>query len=212
MTQLRTTSAVTMAIVVAAIAAIVAASPGCGAPKQATDHDILLAQATGVIDAEPGPTITLPGTRRDAPLPDGPVIRVVIARHVTWGEVNYMLRRIEKAGKRYSLLVGRRRKTRAFVLSDKIEGKSIQLTATDDGKACVSPPGVAEAKCVQRRDKVHISRAFTRELVREAMKGYGLRDVRVHLPRRIQWADVVRVVDAARTCCAKVTMRVEINR
>lgn len=194
-----------------ALAMACAGSFGCSSPSQANEGGVLLAQATGVVEAEQGPLLTMTAGKKVGAIPDAPVIRLAIGRDVHWWVVDSVLKRIEKAGKRYSLLVGKRRKTRGFVLSETIEGESIQLTATDRGKACVSPPGVAEAKCVQRRDKKHISRAFTRELTREAVKGYRLHAVKVHLPRAITWADVVRVVDGARTCCAKSRTPIRVH-
>ena len=92
-----------------------------------------------------------------------------------------------------------------------MESEPIRLFTTDRGKACVSPPGVAEAKCVQRGDKKHIDRAFVRELIREAIRGYGIADVVVELPPTIEWADAVRAVDGARTCCKNVQPRVSVK-
>ncbi len=195
------------------VVAGLAVFPGCGKPKgyDAKVDGIVLAQADGVIDAEPGPTLRLPGDDQ-AKLPDGPVVRLAIARKVPWGEVHQMLERIEAAGKKPVLLVGKRFHVKAFVLSQKLKGKeSIALTATPDFKACVSPPGVDEAKCVQAVDKSYIDIAHTRTLVREAVKGYHLTDVNVEIAPNLPWADVVRTIDGARTAVRGTEIRVELR-
>ena len=75
-----------------------------------------------------------------------------------------------------------------------------------------SPPGVEEAKCVKRRgDTRHVDRAFTRQLVREAVAGYQLSDVVVEIPPDLEWADVMRAVDAAKTCCKEDSPRAAIR-
>jgi hypothetical protein len=195
----------------AAVLALVATG-SCKPPKQAHVDDALLAQATGVIDAEKGETVVvMPG--KDVTIPNAPVVRLAVDRDVPWNNVVKLMHAIESDGNRPVLLVGKRRKTRAFVLSD--EGvetdKAIQATATMDGKICVSPPGVAEALCSQRLDKMHISRAGTREMVREAMKGYDLTDVELVAPPELGWADLVRAIDGARTCCKGTKMRVKLR-
>ena len=189
-------------------------APGCSKPKEreARVDGILIPQARGVIDAEDGPTLHLPGDDVSQ-LPDGPVIRLAIDRKVPWREVNELISRIEAAGKKPVLLVGKRFHVKGFVISEPLEGdQSIALTATSDYKSCVSPPGVDEAKCVQPIDKSYIDIAHTRTLVREAMKGYQLTDVNVEVPPELGWADVVRIIDGARTCCRGTTMRVQLNR
>ena len=61
-------------------------------------------------------------------------------------------------------------------------------------------------------DPTYIDVAHTRRLVREAKDGYHLTDVNVEVPPEIGWYDVVRTIDAARTCCRGTTMRVKLNR
>jgi len=170
-------------------------------------------QATGVIDAEEGPTLHVPGDDTSV-LPDGPVVRLAISHDVKWTEANALIKRVEAAGKRPVLLVGKRHKLRAFQLSDgEIDmDKAIALTATADGKSCVAPPGSDEAKCVQPLDRVRIDRAYTRKLVREASDAYGLTDVDLQVARSLPWADVVRAIDGARTCCKDRTIRVKLQR
>lgn len=195
------------------VVALIAAA-GCSKPKdrEVKVDGILLPQALAVIEAEPGPTLHVPGDDLTT-LPEGPVVRLAIARTVPWREVDALIRRVEAAGKRPVLLVGKRHHVRAFVLTEELTGKeSIALTATSDYKACVSPPGVEEAKCVQPIDPKYIDVAHTRKLVREAMRKYHLTDVDVEVPADLGWVDVVRIIDGARTCCQGTAMRVRLNR
>lgn len=170
-------------------------------------------QATGVVDAEEGPTLHMPGDDIST-LPDGPVVRLAAARDVKWTEVEALIERIEAAGKRPVLLVGQRHRVRAFQLSDgEIDmDRAIALTATADGKSCVAPPGSPEAKCAQPMDAVRIDRAYTRKLVREASDAYQMTDVDIQVSRHLSWADVVRTIDGARTCCKDRKMRVKLQR
>jgi hypothetical protein len=198
------------------VAVALATSSACDVRFKAKGHakvdGILLPQARGVADAPDGPTLHIPGDDLTT-LPDAPIIRLAIARDVPWKTVLALMVRIEEAGKRPVLLVGKRLKVREFIISDELENSdSIALTATVDGKSCVSPPGVPEAKCVQPLDKDRIDRAHTRKLVREAMNVYHLTDVNVEVPPNLGWADVVRTIDSARTCCKGTEMRVKLNR
>lgn len=194
-----------------AAAIVSGALGGCQAnPGQAFVGKAMLPECSGVIDATPGvDLVVLPGDE-DVVIPDGKVIRIAADRDVTWGTVRGLRDKIVADGRQAVLLVGVRTSVHAFHLSDPLQDPkaAMQVTATIDGKACVSPPGVPEAKCVQRGDKKHISRAFTRELVREAMKAYQLTDVAVQVPDDLGWADVIRTIDGARTCCGDTKMRV----
>lgn len=185
---------------------------GCQSKRDASVDGVVLAQARGVSEPPDGPTLRVPGDDADR-LPDGPLVRLAIARQTAWKDVDELLHRLEKAGVQPVLLVGQRWRVRAFTLSDPLETEeSIALTATIDGKSCVSPPGVPEAKCVQTIDKNHIDVAYTRELVREAVGAYRIHDIDVEVPPTMQWQDVVRTLDAARTCCFGDKVRVKLDR
>jgi hypothetical protein len=97
----------------------------------------------------------------------------------------------------------------AFV--DARDHAAIQVVVTPDGKACVSLPGVAEAKCV-KTPMGHVDRAYTRELVREAFRASGLQRTHVQLVGDLPWGDVVRAVDGARTCCLGEPMAVTVSK
>lgn len=186
---------------------------GCKAPERGNVNGILLPQATGVIDVPEGPTIELaePGAAATlGPLPAGDTIKIAAHIDVPWPEMRDVIKSIHAAGKRAVPLVGVRNKVRGFVISDELAGESIALTAQPNGKACVSPPGVPEAKCVQTMSKKNIDRGFVRGLMSEAVNQYRLYDVDVEAQGDIRWIDVVRAVDGARTCC-RTAMRVKLN-
>jgi hypothetical protein len=169
------------------------------------------AQASGVQDIPDGPTVELLPRSAPPPLPDGPLLRVAIDREVPWHAVAVFLDTAARAGKQVVLLVGRRHKIAQFRLRDRLQGSAIEAFVAAGGKTCIGPPRAREYKCVQPMEGTYVDEAFVRELVREAMRGYDLRDVRLAIPRSLPWADVVRAINGARTCCDKVEMRVELT-
>jgi hypothetical protein len=195
------------------VALLLASLAACKGKGHAKVDGILIPQASSVVEAEEGPTLRVPGDDT-AKLPDAPAIRLAIAREVPWREVNALLRRIEAAGKRPVLLVGKRHRVYGFELGDdEIDmDRAIALTSTAEGKVCVAPPGSDEAKCAQAMDTVRIDLAYTRKLVREASYAYGLTDVDAQVAPSLSWADAVRTVDGARTCCKDRTIRVKLQR
>ncbi len=188
---------------------------GCGArsnPYEATIEGVLLADADQVIPAPAAASAPLVKVTVAAPDPTpaaGPV-RLAIERKVPWGRVHALLGRYAAAGGEPALLVGKRDVVHAWVLSDEITGPAIQVTSTPDGKFCVGPPTVELAKCVQSSDKLHINRAFVREILRDAVKEYELTEVEVHAVSGLEWADVVRTVDGVRTCCGKTVIKARL--
>jgi hypothetical protein len=184
---------------------------GCEGKGLATVGKALLAQADGVIEPDVGPTLEV-GTAEVTALPAAKVFRLAIDGDVPWQRVAQLIEWAEAEGKRPVLLVGRRHRVKALQLDDELQGPAIDLLTYTDGKACVRPPDTDEAGCVQTLEKKHIDRAYVRELVREARKAYGLEDVLVEIPPELTWANVVRAVDGARTCCSDGPMRVRIKR
>ncbi len=188
----------------------IALATACDAPEPAKVGDALLAQATGVSAAPEGATVEV---RAGTPvtLPDAPVIRLAVDREAPFGKVEMLLERIREKGATPVILVGQRRRIYAFELSQKVdEARAIQATVTSDNKFCVSPPQVKEAKCTGQLDGKHVDRAGTRELIREAVKAYGMTDIQLLLPRSLPWADAVRAIDGARTCCKNIEPTVEL--
>jgi hypothetical protein len=61
---------------------------------------------------------------------------------------------------------------------------------------------------VQSESKTYIEAAYTRELVREAVRGYGLFNAVVELPQDLKWIDVVSAVGGARSCCFEQKVKV----
>ena len=185
----------------------------CGPnPYQAKVEDILLADADDVIAVpkDSGPLVKLSLEHLEPEIPDAPVFRLAIARDVAWEKVQKTLEAAKAKGATPIVLVGRRSDVYAFVLTDEIGEHSIHLTSTPDGKFCVGPPTTFEAKCVQGADKKHVQRAFVRETIRDAVKAYGITDVDVMVTPDLEWADVVKTIDGARTCCGDTDVRVKL--
>ena len=200
----------------AALAAIaVAALPGCKMKGHAKVKGVLIPQADGNLPAPDGATLAVnTGTIDKAALPAGAkIVRLAIGRKVPWTSVESLMARVVKTGARPVLLVGDFDKVKAFRLNDEPwpGGDSIRVISYIDGKACVQPPGAIEAKCVQSTGKDHIERAYLRELVREQVKIYKIRQVEVEVAKTLGWADVVRTIDGARTCCYETVVKVRLK-
>jgi hypothetical protein len=200
----------------AALALTAAAAIGCGGKGDATVDGVLLAQADGLVDAPEGATLAVDEkTVASAVVPSGAkIVRLAVGRKVPWNQVQALMRKVEAAGARPVLLAGNRSHVKAINLDDPWPGgdRSIQVTAYIDGKACVQPPGAIEAKCVQSGTKDYIERAYVRELVREQVKMFSIEQVEVELPATLQWVDVVRTLDGARTCCKSLDAQVRVRR
>jgi hypothetical protein len=194
---------------VVAVLVLAACGPN---PYQAKVEDILLADADEVlaVPKDSGPLVKLSLEYLDPEIPDVPVFRLAIARDVSWERVQKTLEAAKAKGAKPIILVGRRSDVRALVLTDEIGEHSIHLTSTPDGKFCVGPPTTFEAKCVQGADKKHVQRAFVRETIRDAVKAYGITEVDVMVTPDLEWADVVKTIDGARTCCGDTDVRVKL--
>jgi len=185
------------------LALAVFAIAGCNAPPLGKIGDTFLAQAADTrelpksADAE---SIELDDFNPKV-LPKANEIRLAAGKQAPWKSVREATRSLEAAGKKVHLLTARRRIVGALELYETLEAAPIEVVSRTDGKSCVRLPGVREAKCVQRVDARHVDRAHLRQLVREAVRVSKIRDVAVHVPEDMEWADVVRTVDGARTCC-----------
>ena len=185
---------------------------GCQNKFVATVGGALLAECDGVVTPAPGPLFVVKATTEETqlPLPAGPVIQLAVDRAVSWRRMSALLARVKAAHAQPVLLVGVRDAVRAFVPNDVLTGgPSIELVATPDGKFCMRPPGATEAYCVKGTSG-HIQRDFVRETMRDAVKAYGLFEVAVHVDASMEWADVVRTIDGARTCCDKTKVKVAL--
>jgi hypothetical protein len=170
--------------------------------RQACIGDIWLAQSDGLIKAGEGETLNVTRGVAVESLPDSQNVRLAIARDVLWSQVRSLRKEIIAAGKTPFLMVASDLKTGALELYEELQGEEfIDVFVSVGGKLCVSPPNTPEAKCVKSGMGIHVDRAHTRELVREAVKAWGLHDVLVDVPPDLEWADVARAVDGARTCC-----------
>lgn len=187
----------------------------CKGPGPKKVGDATLALALGVED--------VPAAAKDAPLvevlpgeettriPDAPLVKLAIHRDVTWDRVQAVLAVMQERGQEPVLLVTQRRNVKAFHIEDAFEGPALDLIAYTNGRSCVRHPDIAEAKCVQTLSKKYIDGAFTREIVREAVRGYQMSNVEADIPEKLSWGDTVRVIDAARTCCKDTEVLVKLR-
>jgi hypothetical protein len=194
----------------------VAALAACANKGEAEVDGVLIPQADGLVDAPDGATMAVNKETIDtAPVPSGAgLLRLAVARDVPWDRVSALIERVKAAGRTPFLLAGHAHKVRGFRLEDeRARGAEhvISVISYIDGKACVQPPGAIEAICVQSPDGRYIDRAFLREQVRRQVKTYDVKTVEVELASGLSWADVVRTIDGARTCCYETEVAVRIK-
>jgi predicted small lipoprotein YifL len=199
----------------AAAAIALAALAACGQKGHATVDGVLIPQADGVSDVPDGATLAVDVAAIDAAVvPAGAeVVKLAVGRKVPWNEVQALDAKVRAAGARPVYLAGVFHKVRAFALEDAWPGgpRSITVTSYVDGKACVLPPGAIEARCVQSGGKNQIDRAFLRELIREQVKLFDVKQIEVELAATLPFDDVVRTIDAARTCCFEIETTVRFK-
>jgi len=188
---------------------LLACAVACGRPMFVSIGQVTLADADGVVAPEAGPVLEL-GPGADAPLPKIPagakVVQIAAARDLPYARVHELVQAVHAAGARPVLLVGQRGKVMALPHTVDAVAQSILLDANmegDEAKACISPPAAVERVCTKRPGSAHVDRAFVRELVRDAVKGYQLTHVHVRPDGSLTWGDAVRAIDGARTCCGK---------
>jgi hypothetical protein len=194
-----------------------AALAACANRGEAEVDGVLLPQADGLVDAPDGATMAVNAQTIDtAPVPSGArVVKLAVARDVPWDRVSALIERVKTAGRTPFLLAGHSYKVKGFRLEDEqARGaeRVINVISYIDGKACVQPPGALEAICVQSPDGRYIDRAFLREQVRRQVKAFDVKTVEVELASGLPWADVVRTIDGARTCCYETEVAVRIKR
>jgi len=190
---------------------------GCSKnPLMATVGDVYLPDCDAVIPAAAGPTVSVgPQTHEESlQLPKAPVIRIAADRGVSWRRVQGLAERIEKQGSRPVFLVGRGHTSEivAFEPTQALQpGKHLTLDVMMSGKFCISHPDAEERYCVQSGDRLHISRPFVEQAVAKAVKGYRIHDVEVKVDPHMNWAEMVRAVDGARTCCQGTEVRASLQ-
>jgi len=179
------------------LALAIVAVAACDNHHEARVGPALLPQANLTAPLPPGttPVAIMPGA---AP-PAGPAA-LAIDVNVPWAQVAAAVR----AAPAPTLVVGRYRHLRAFTLEDELDaGPAVKITATAHGKFCVGPPDSDLAYCLESGDRRHISAAFVREVIGKAAVEYDIYQGRVDIDDDILWADLVRTLDGARTCCKR---------
>lgn len=199
-----------------ALVIALAALAACANKGEAEVDGVLIPQADGLIDPPDGATMAVNAETIDsAPVPSGAgVVRLAVARDVPWDRVRMLIERVKTAGRTPFLLAGHAYKVKGFRLEDagaQGAARVINVISYIDGKACVQPPGAVEAICVQSPDGRYIDRAFLREQVRRQVQAFNVKTVEVELANSLPWADVVRTIDGARTCCYETEVAVRIK-
>lgn len=180
------------------------AGPGCDNRNEARVGPAILPQAMQTVALAPGATTVAVTAGVTPTLPTTPV-QLAIDVNVPWSQVRPLL----AAGP--ALVVGDRDRLRGFVLEDVLDdGAAVTIIATARGKFCLSPPRTELAYCMESSDRRHISAAFVREVMRKAVDEYGITQARIDTEDELLWADLVRTIDGARTCC-KVPVKVALR-
>jgi hypothetical protein len=199
----------------AAAVLLALAAVACGQKGHAEVDGVLIPQADGVTDVPDGETLAVDVATIEAAVvpPKAPLVKLAIGRKVSWMQVRALADKVIAAGAKPVFLAGAFHKVKAFALEDEWPAGDRVITVTSyvDGKACVLPPGAIEARCVQSGSKNQIDRAFLRELIREQVKLFDVKRIEVELAQTLPWDDVVRTIDAARTCCFEIKTAVRLK-
>lgn len=135
------------------------------------------------------------------PLPASGAVQLVIERNVPWARVETLLAILESKKLEPILLAGHTHQLRRFQLNDTLTGaEKFTITGDAKGKFCVQTAQLPQAYCVAGAGR-HVHRAFVRETVRDVVKKWEMREAMAYVDPATDWADVVRIVDGARTCC-----------
>ncbi len=198
------------------LALLIALTAACANKGEAEVDGVLIPQADGLVDPPEGTTMAVSKETIDSvPVPSGArIVRLAVARDVPWDRVSALIARVKAAGRTPFLLAGHAHKVKGFRLEDEQASEAdrvIKVISFIDGKACVQPPGAIEAVCVQSPDGRYIDRAFLREQVRRQVTTFDVKTVEVDLASGLPWADVVRTIDGARTCCYETKVAVRIK-
>ena len=188
-----------------AVLLIVLALAACDNRNEARVGGAILPQVlqTTALPAGGTPIAVLPGV---APTITTTPAQLAFAVNVPWSQVQPLL------AARPILVVGDRDKLRRFTLEDVLDdAPAVTIVATARGKFCLSPPDTELAYCMESSDRRRISAAFVREVMRKAVDEYGITQAVVDPESEVEWADLVRTIDGARTCC-KVPVKVALKR
>ncbi|HRC54669.1 MAG TPA: hypothetical protein PKU97_02045, partial [Kofleriaceae bacterium] len=189
---------------------------GCKSRLEAVVDGVLLPECDSPLEPPAAPVVKVlaePSVAdEELALPAGQV-QLAIERSVPWARVETLLAVLESRKIEPILLVGQTYRVRRFIINDQLNPRAKRFTITGDakGKFCVQTAELPQAYCVQGSDRKHIHRAFVRETVREVVKKWEMRQVEIFVDPAIHWADVVRLVDGARTCCGKTKVLVALS-
>ncbi|MEZ4360406.1 MAG: hypothetical protein R3B48_09510 [Kofleriaceae bacterium] len=199
-----------------ALAIVAGSVTACKNRLTATVDGVLLPECDSPEEPPPAPTLAIlaePNVPDEQLAFPAGAVRLAIERAVPWARVETLLEIL--AGKQIEpiLLVGQTYRVRRFHLNDELTGaERFTITGDAQGKFCVQTALLPNAYCVRGAGR-HIHRAFVRETVRDVVKKWGMREIEVYVDPAMEWADVVRVVDGARTCCGpKAGVRVRVAR
>ena len=138
-------------------------------------------------------------------------VQLAIERGVPWPRAKAVIDRVKASGKTPVLLCGNISDERVFTIDDVPSGGlMIQMVVEPKGKFCVQTPELPQAYCVQG-SLGHIPRADVRQTMRETVKKWERTDVAVTVDPGTEWADVLRAIDGARTCCGATEVRVALK-
>ncbi len=204
-------SGLAVASAIAATITFTIAATGCHNKFEAVVDGVLLAESDR---GEPAPAAPRVVIRTEATVPDEQLpfppgaVQLVIERSVPWARVETLLAILESKKVEPILLTGQTHKVHRFRLNDELTGApKFTITGDANGKFCVQTAQLPQAYCVAggKIAGKHIHRAFVRETVREVVKKWEMNEAEIYVDPAMDWADVVRLVDGARTCCGKAT-------
>lgn len=93
---------------------------------------------------------------------------------------------------------------RGLSLEEEIVQPALWLSAESNGAMCLSPPGTDDKGCLGAMDR-RVSRAGAVDIAKRSVEKYGVTSFEVTVHDGVNFGDVVRLLDSARSCCDKGT-------
>lgn len=205
-------------LLLAGLSVGVSAASGCKNQLVTVVDGVLLADCTSKIDPPSRAGVAVSKMLVATPDADAAIgqssatsVQLAIERGVPWPRAKAVIDRLKASGKTPVLLCGNISDERVFTIDDVPSGGlMIQMVVEPKGKFCVQTPELPQAYCVQG-SLGHIPRADVRQTMRETVKKWERTDVAVTIDPGTEWADVLRAIDGARTCCGSTEVRVALK-
>lgn len=169
-----------------------------------------LPQADRVVELPKGEVLELVPGQPPAPAGKGPV-RIVADGDATWQEVAAAMDAVRAAGGEPWLAMRHRTEVKALPpFLPRVADPALRIIA-EETRACIWIPDAMEGVCVSRGDKKHIDRTGMRQTLRQVIDETGISRVRMVVWPTTSYANAIRAIDGARTCCFETPVEISLE-